>query len=245
MNKKILLLATAFVVMISGQPASAKPRPEQHQGHTQPSPWGGDIKRFHDRDFDYWKQGRWVHGPHEGRDGWWWTVGGLWYFYSTPVYPYPDPFTPSTIIIGTVPTAPVSTTPQYWYCSDPAGYYPYVPRCYNPWQSIGGEAAIVVTPSSASPSGPAVAFQSSEVNKAIRDETLRNKDYRELNALSSEFSGIDLNDRSARSNLRKLLKKVEKFRKSLVKRDYNAMDVLEDTQDLKDRIEDQRDALRR
>jgi hypothetical protein len=28
-----------------------------------------------------WEQGRWRHEVHNGRDGWWWDVGGVWYFY--------------------------------------------------------------------------------------------------------------------------------------------------------------------
>jgi hypothetical protein len=28
-----------------------------------------------------WGGGRWRHEVHNGRDGWWWDVGGVWYFY--------------------------------------------------------------------------------------------------------------------------------------------------------------------
>jgi hypothetical protein len=28
-----------------------------------------------------WEGGRWRHEVHNGRDGWWWDVGGVWYFY--------------------------------------------------------------------------------------------------------------------------------------------------------------------
>ncbi|MGA7810722.1 MAG: hypothetical protein WCB02_39600, partial [Bradyrhizobium sp.] len=28
-----------------------------------------------------WEGGRWHHEIHDGRDGWWWDVGGVWYFY--------------------------------------------------------------------------------------------------------------------------------------------------------------------
>jgi hypothetical protein len=36
-----------------------------------------------------WTTGRWVHGWHGPRYGWWWTVGNDWYYYPRPVYPYP------------------------------------------------------------------------------------------------------------------------------------------------------------
>ncbi|MGZ5921677.1 MAG: hypothetical protein ACXWLT_07915 [Rhizomicrobium sp.] len=28
-----------------------------------------------------WEGGRWRHEMHNGRDGWWWDVGGVWYYY--------------------------------------------------------------------------------------------------------------------------------------------------------------------
>jgi hypothetical protein len=32
-----------------------------------------------------WERGRWHHEVHNGRDGWWWDVGGVWYFYPQPM----------------------------------------------------------------------------------------------------------------------------------------------------------------
>jgi hypothetical protein len=53
--------------------------------------------RFHDRDprhfsreeIAVWRGGYWHHGWHDGRFGWWWGVGGAWYYYPQPAYPYP------------------------------------------------------------------------------------------------------------------------------------------------------------
>jgi hypothetical protein len=54
--------------------------------------------------------GRWYHGWHSGRYGWWaWGPGLAWTFYG-------------------------ASQPSY-YCSDPAGYFPYVTQCYSGWQS--------------------------------------------------------------------------------------------------------------
>jgi hypothetical protein len=36
-----------------------------------------------------WDRGAWRHEVRNGRYGWWWDVGGAWYFYEQPVYPYP------------------------------------------------------------------------------------------------------------------------------------------------------------
>jgi hypothetical protein len=32
-----------------------------------------------------WEGGRWRHEVHNGRNGWWWDVGGVWYYYPEPV----------------------------------------------------------------------------------------------------------------------------------------------------------------
>lgn len=115
------------------------------------------VGGFHHRDIGMWRGGRWVHGWHGGRAGWWWFTAGNWYFYTRPVYPYPDPYVPSTVIIEPQPQsvqpqvvqappppqivaqapAPVAPTPQYWYqCKNPAGYYPYIPSCPGGWTAV-------------------------------------------------------------------------------------------------------------
>jgi hypothetical protein len=103
----------------------------EYRPHVAPGPWWhDDIHRFHDHDFGVWRTGRWYHGPHAGRAGWWWIVGGVWYFYPAPVYPYPDPYVPPTVV-----------APQmYYWCSNPPGYYPQVPACPVPWQAVPGNA---------------------------------------------------------------------------------------------------------
>jgi hypothetical protein len=32
-----------------------------------------------------WSYGRWHHTTRKGRFGWWWDVGGVWYFYPEPI----------------------------------------------------------------------------------------------------------------------------------------------------------------
>jgi hypothetical protein len=102
--------------------------------------WHGDIRTFHQRDFDRWRGGGWRHGYHDGRLGWWWVVAGLWFFYPAPVYPYPDPYTPPVVVVPqTAPPATSSGPPptQYWYYCEPAkAYYPYVSSCPAPWKTV-------------------------------------------------------------------------------------------------------------
>ncbi len=121
----------ALVAPVIAVPASAQEhRREERREHERADHWRDrDIHRFRDHDFDRWRGGRWIHGRHAGRDGWWWVVSGLWYFYPRPVYPYPDPYAPPVV------SAPGPGT-YYYYCRRPAGYYPYVSTCRVPWQAV-------------------------------------------------------------------------------------------------------------
>ncbi len=101
-----------------------------------------------------WRSGSWRHGWHDGRLGWWWVVGGMWYFHSQPVYPYPDFYPPSVVVIEPPPVyvqpalppperlepipAPASPPPtQFWYyCEAAGGYYPYVASCPSGWKTV-------------------------------------------------------------------------------------------------------------
>ena len=66
--------------------------------------------------FSYGRGGHWYHGWHNGRYGWWlWGPGLAW-----TLYPHSEPYAAQT----------------WYYCSDPAGYYPYVTQCDTGWQSV-------------------------------------------------------------------------------------------------------------
>lgn len=84
--------------------------------------------------------------------GWW---GGTPYYWRRPFFydPWYDPwYAPRTVIIEREPpvyiqrpqvapqqqAAPAApAAPRVWYyCTDPAGYYPYVPNCNQPWVSV-------------------------------------------------------------------------------------------------------------
>jgi hypothetical protein len=152
MNKKLLsILITAPAVILLAQPAAADPHDGMRRDH------GGDFRgeagrgdgRFEGRDFARWRGGNWRHGFHDGRIGWWWVAGGLWYFYPTPVYPYPDPYVPPvvvqqappTVVIQQAPPAPPVQAspppPQNWYYCEPSkSYYPYVSSCPVEWKLV-------------------------------------------------------------------------------------------------------------
>jgi len=99
-----------------------------------------DIRNFNRHEFGIWRSGSWRHIRHDGRLGWWWVVGGVWYFYPRPVYPYPNPYIPYIVVeehpaedIGPDEPPPA----QNWYfCASADGYYPYVPSCPEGWQVV-------------------------------------------------------------------------------------------------------------
>jgi len=187
--------------------------------------WHGDIHHFHEYDVGRWHSGYWSNGFHGGRNGWWWVVGGEWYFYPQPVYPYPDPYVPPAVIVQ--PTA----APQYWYCQNPAGYYPYVPACYVQWQAVPAAAA-VQQPAVAQPQPATVPdYVGQPSGNSVRDA-----DDRQLNTFAAEFYSINPKERGAIEHLKSLKTRVEAFRQSLFERNYNGMDILKDTEKLEQRI---------
>jgi hypothetical protein len=124
------IAAAAMTCVLSGPPARAQRGP------------GGD---FHGRDFRSfrpdelraWRGGAWRHDWHDGRYGWWWVLGGGWYFYPEPIYPYPT-YIPPAIVVQQPPPVPTGLPPsQFWYfCDNPRGYYPYVASCAVPWREV-------------------------------------------------------------------------------------------------------------
>jgi hypothetical protein len=109
-----------------------------------------DFYRFSDEDRRVWIGGRWNNTCFGGRCGWWWFAGGQWYFYTAPVYPYPlvvadisyaapvAPYVPPPVQ-ASLPPQPLSIAPppQFWYyCDNPAGYYPSVQACSTGFRQV-------------------------------------------------------------------------------------------------------------
>ena len=99
-----------------------------------------DWHHMNARDRGMWRGGNWRHDYYGGRYGWWWTVGGVWYFYDTPVYPYPtvvvEPFFPVAQEVQVQVAAPVvfprATVIHMYYCPG-VGYSPQVQTCPQGW----------------------------------------------------------------------------------------------------------------
>jgi hypothetical protein len=67
---------------------------------------------------------------HGGRYGWWLAGPGLaWTYYDNPWWgSYPD--------YGYYDYSQPYASQTWYYCSDPAGYYPYVAQCNTGWQAV-------------------------------------------------------------------------------------------------------------
>lgn len=132
------------------------------QEHWRPPFRDHEVRHFDRHHHEMWRGGVWRHGAYFGRNGWWWVAGGAWYYYDAPVYPYPMivseyavPAAPPVVVqqppvvvqpppTVVVPSAPPPAPPpqlqqqqQVWYyCDNPAGYYPYVPSCPTQFRPV-------------------------------------------------------------------------------------------------------------
>ena len=79
--------------------------------------------------FEHTNDGHWDHGWHNGRYGRWWGGAGLgWTYYANPWGGYPDS--------GYYDYDQPYASHDWYYCPDPAGYYPYVTQCSTTWQTV-------------------------------------------------------------------------------------------------------------
>jgi hypothetical protein len=86
--------------------------------------WHGGFAGLHNG-FGYGHGGQWYHGWRGGRYGWWSgdRLGGPYGSDYYPDYGYYSSGTPSA-------------SQNWYYCPDPAGYYPYVAQCNTVWQTV-------------------------------------------------------------------------------------------------------------
>jgi len=90
-------------------------RAHEHDFHSR------NVREFNERERMAWRGGRWRNDWHYGRYGWWFLVGGVWYEYERPVYPYPMVVAP--LVVYETPVVATSL-PTYWDSNGGAGYVP-------------------------------------------------------------------------------------------------------------------------
>ena len=130
------------------KPGAARPgvqagRPGPGPGHPGAMPGRGPQDArfargdFHARNFGghpfhgrlAWEGGRWRHEIHNGRDGWWWDVGGAWYFYPQPMEGPPAYVSDVEFIDDTAGPDGPPVADGY---APPPGAYPPPPGAYAP-----------------------------------------------------------------------------------------------------------------
>ena len=57
-----------------------------------------------------WRNGRWRQAERDGRFGWWWDVGGVWYFYPEQTEGPPD-YVSDVVVADDAPAAPAPPLP--------------------------------------------------------------------------------------------------------------------------------------
>ena len=95
------------------------PAPHFARGPIPSRNFGGHAYRGHLA----WNGGRWRHEVHDGRDGWWWDVGGVWYYYPQAMEGPPTYI--SEDFADDVPYA--DAAPAAAYAPPPPGAYPPPP----------------------------------------------------------------------------------------------------------------------
>jgi hypothetical protein len=106
---------------------------------------------FHPRNFGghpyhgrvAWEGGRWRHEIHNGHDGWWWDVGGAWYFYPQPMEGPPAYVSDVEFVDDAVgpdgpPVADGYPPPPGAYPPPPAAYAPPPPPPDPGASAVGG-----------------------------------------------------------------------------------------------------------
>lgn len=121
----------------------ALPRKETH---APSSLRGHDLRNFSPAQRNLWTRGHWHHGKYRGVYGWWWFTGAYWYWYQQPIFPYPDYVSDDVYENDTGDESPADAAPPvhntdgfYYYCSDPAGYYPDVTVCNGTWEPLAAD----------------------------------------------------------------------------------------------------------
>jgi hypothetical protein len=92
-----------------------------------------------------WERGAWRQEWRNGRYGWWWGVGGAWYFYPQPVYPYPTVISDVEVLddpdMANAPPLDAVPPPD----APPPGAYP-PPAVVAPAPVVVAPAPVVVVP---------------------------------------------------------------------------------------------------
>jgi hypothetical protein len=124
--------------------------------------WHGGGGGWHGSVGIYLGPGYWGW-PYYGSYGYYPYPYGYSYSYAYP-YPYAYPYAygysypsgpyvaaPATDYVERGSDSAAAPPVTWYYCTDPAGYYPYVPRCNQPWHRVAPQDVPAPPPSGSSP----------------------------------------------------------------------------------------------
>jgi hypothetical protein len=140
-RSKIVFPLVSIIVLAQSAYAEERVHPDRGphdahfaRGHLPARAFGGHP--FHGR--LAWEDGAWRHEIHNGRLGWWWDVGGAWYFYpqrleGPPTYVSEDEFLDDGPVPVGPPVAGDAPPPGAYAPAPPPGAYaPPPPVAYAP-----------------------------------------------------------------------------------------------------------------
>jgi hypothetical protein len=88
-----------------------------------------------------WRNGRWHHTLRNGRFGWWWDVGGVWYFYPDQIEGPPDYVSDVEVVDDAPAVPPPPQQPKqafYYHPGDLKGVaYKTIEECTKARQQVG------------------------------------------------------------------------------------------------------------
>lgn len=139
------ILHPALVVMaaILLAPGSAAADPRDHHrggGQAPPARPHASVRHFSGHAPERAHVDHRHHEQHAGRPGWSWSAGSVRHYYPAPA------FAPAHVHLHRAPVVTFVAAPaavQFWYyCPDPAGYYPAVAACRYDWQRVPASVGI-------------------------------------------------------------------------------------------------------
>jgi hypothetical protein len=140
-----LALACAATLASAGPPPRGGPYAGPYQGQPY-RPYYPAVRPV----YPGWGAGYWAPraGIYIGAPAYWggWGGWGGWpYGWAAPyAVPYTVPYTVAPLVVNTAPApqvivqpAPPAPADSYWYyCTQPAGYFPYVQSCTQQWMKV-------------------------------------------------------------------------------------------------------------
>jgi hypothetical protein len=100
-------------------------------------PHGGHAHGFAHNLGPGWRHGHWHHARHHGHFGWWWVVGGIWYYYPED---YPDEYPDD--VDGPPPYVSDIAVPEASFAAERDSIPVYVERDHATYYAPGDSAGV-------------------------------------------------------------------------------------------------------